>query len=373
MNFHKLFAIFAVILFVMAGFATNFVANSAMAADSAKDGSNPYLVEDVIVSVSAKSPSEARNLALKTVRRDALQILFARLGIDNVSVLRISDDEVADMVRSEQIIDEKIAGSSYSASFNIVFAKDFVDHILAQKQVQKEEEKPSAVEEKVVALIMPIKILPRKMLLWESGNDWKVAVNKALDGDEGFKIPVADDDNMSVIRHDNVSRISASELSPVFAKYQGNVAYFLSFARDAANGNAVVSVRSVSSNNVANVKLSFVNTEGFDEYELMQKVASKTIEYLKNLQSIKANVEGKSEHILAVEIPIIKLGDWLMIKNKIETSGFVNKLSIDAISRDYVKATIFLVASDTELSELFSKAGFSLTLKSPNLYLLTLK
>jgi len=370
MNFYKLLAVILVgIISFIPSFYLNFAPNSALAADLA----NPYMVEDVAVNVMAKSPSEARNLALKTVRRDALQILFARLGVNNVSVARISDDEVSDMVRSEQIVDEKIAGGSYSASFNIVFAKDFVDHILAQKKLNKEEPKSLQPEKESVALIVPIKILQRKTLLWESGNDWRASINKALDGDSGFKIPVADDENMSIIRQDNVSKINAGELSSLFAKYQSGVVYFLFFTRDVASGNAVVSLRSVGVKESSGVKLSFVNTEGFDEYELMQKVATKTVEYLKNLKSATANIEAKKEQIIAVEIPIAKLGDWLMIKNKIEASGIVNKLSIETISRDYVKATIFAAASDAELSELFSRAGFSLTLKSENIYLLTLK
>ncbi len=48
----------------------------------ASDEGNPYVVNDVAVNVSAKSPAEARNLAVKTARRDALAILFARLSVD---------------------------------------------------------------------------------------------------------------------------------------------------------------------------------------------------------------------------------------------------------------------------------------------------
>lgn len=350
-------------------FVSFFFVAQSFAADS--EG-NPYVVEDVAVSVSAKSPTEARNLAVKTVRRDALLILLARLSIDTATTGKISDDEVMDMVRSEQIVDEKIAGSTYSATFNVTFAKDFVEHILAQKDLAKTEEKPVAVEEKRVSLIVPVKILQRKILLWEGSNDWRVAVNKALDGDAAFKIPVADADNVAIINLENVNKISVNELAPLFSKYQSNNAYFLLFSHDSISGKASVMVRGLSKDDVSQVKLTFLNSEKLEGQELMNKVAVKTVEYLQGINS-EARAQNRSEQNVSLEIPITKLGDWLMIKNKLESSGFVAKINIDAISCDYVKASILVASADSNLVELFARSGFSLTAKNSGLYLLTIK
>lgn len=343
--------------------------SAAFAADSE---SNPYIVEDVAVSVSAKSPTEARNLAVKTVRRDAFMILLARLSLETSIVNKITDDEVLDMVRSEQIVDEKIAGGTYSATFNVTFAKDFVDHVLSQKNLQKREIAMS-VEERSVSLIVPVKILQRKILLWEGSNDWRTSVNKALDGRGGFKIPVADADNVDVLNPENVNKINVSELEPLLAKYQSKGAYFLLFSQDIPNGKATVVVRSLSRSGGSQVKLNFVNSEGLEGQELMNKVAGKTVEYLESLQSNDGVVQNKSEQTISLEIPISKLGDWLMIKNKIEASGFVSRLSIDAISCDYVKASVLVTSSEPNLVDLFAKGGFSLTAKTQSLYLLTVR
>jgi len=347
----------------------SFVANQSFAAD---DGVNPYIVEDVAVSVSAKSPTEARNLAVKTVRRDALLILLARLSIETATAKKITDDEVLDMVRSEQIVDEKIAGSTYSATFNVTFAKDFVEHILAQKKLVKAEEKLATVEERAISLIVPVKVLQRKILLWEGSNDWKTAVNKALDGDVAFKIPVADAENVVIINPENVNKINVDELAPLFSKYHGNSAYILLFSHESVSGKASVVVRNLSKENVSQVKLTFLNSEKLEGQELMNKVATKTVEYLQGLNS-EGRAQNKSEQNISLEIPIAKLGDWLMIKNKLESSGFVAKLNIDAISCDYVKASILVASVDSNLVDLFARSGFSLTAKNSDLYLLTIK
>ncbi len=337
----------------------------------AADESNPYIVEDVAVSVSAKSPTEARNLAVKTGRRDAFVILLTRLSLETAIANKISDDEVLEMVRSEQIVDEKIAGSAYSAAFNVTFAKDFVDHILAQKNLVKQER--VAVVENSVSLVVPVKILQRKILLWEGSNDWGVAVKKALYGKENFKIPIADTDNTLILNSENVNKVNAAELEPLFSKYQSKVVYFLLFSQESLNGKASVVVRALGGGVGLQAKLSFANVERLEGQELMNKVAGKTIEYLESLKNSDASAQNKSERMIFLEIPITKLGDWLMIKNKIETSGFAAKLSIDAISCDYVKASILVASPDLNLVELFAKSGFSLTVKTPDLYLLTLQ
>lgn len=355
-------------------FLTLFLLANSQSSVAAENIDNPYIVEDVAVSVSAKSPTEARNLAIKTVHRDAFTILLARLSLENAVASKISDGEIADMVRSEQIIDEKIAGSSYSATFNVTFAKDFVDHILAQKKLpQSEKATALEVEERPIILVVPVKILQRKILLWEASNDWKPSVSKALEGKVDFKIPVADIDNVVILNPENINKISASEFEPLFAKYQSNEVYFLLFSHDNVSGKANVVVRSLNRDSGSQVKLGFANSEKLEGQELMNKVAIKTVEYLESLKANQAANQDKKEQMISLEIPVAKLGDWLMIKNKIENSGLVNKINIEAISCDYVKVSVLLINADLNLVELFAKSGFSLAAKSSDLYLLTIK
>ncbi len=338
-------------------------------ASFAADAENPYVVEDVAVSVSGKSPTDGRNQAVKSGRRDAFAILATRLDLDLKALRKISDDDISDMVRSEQINDEKIAGNNYSATMSVTFAKDFVDHILAQKNLLKEDAKEAeGVENKGAALIVPVTILPRKILIWEGSNSWRSAIGKAVDGDDAFKIPAGDSENVMTLNPENINHISAQDLEPFLSKYKTDVVYFVFFSRDNVANKASVKIRPLGKTEVLQTKLNFTNAEGLDEQELLIKVAGKTIDYLK---SIKNDELKKTEQNFSLEIPVSRLGDWLMIKNKIETSGFVNRLSIDAISCDYVKASIVVSSTNTNAAELFSKIGFYLTQKSSDVYLLT--
>ena len=167
----------------------------------AADDANLYFVENVVANVAGKSPVDARNSAVKSARRDAFAILLSRLSVDAKIVSKINDEDISDMVRAEQVFDEKISGNSYSAALNITFAKDFVDHILSGKGSQSADVSKLAPAEEVknIALIIPAKVLQKKILLWEGSNDWRSSISNALDGKENFKIPVADIDNITIL------------------------------------------------------------------------------------------------------------------------------------------------------------------------------
>lgn len=333
---------------------------------------NPYIVEDISAAISAKSPSEARNLAVKNARRDAFAILLARLSLEANLLKKMTDEDISDMVRSEQVIDEKIAGNNYSATFNITFAKDFVEHILAQKSLSIAA---SGQNFDSASLVVPVKILQRKILLWENSNDWRASINKALEGNNNFKIPVADIENVVTLTPENVNKITIDEMNPLFSKYNSANAYFLLFSQDGLGSKASVVVRIFNRDSgISQAKLNFANTDNLEGQDLLDKIAQKSLEYLQGLKNSSSVAQSSLEQlVLSLEIPITKLGDWLMIKNKIETSGFVSKLSVDAVSCDYVKASILLNKSELDTADLFAKNGFLLKAKNADTYLLTLK
>ena len=98
------------------------LATSGFCADS-----EIYLVENISAKTKAKSPTLARISAQASARRDGFLILLTRLELNTAIADEINDDEISEMVSSEQIQNEKIAGNTYFATLNITFAKNFVD------------------------------------------------------------------------------------------------------------------------------------------------------------------------------------------------------------------------------------------------------
>lgn len=324
---------------------------------------NIYLVEGVVVSASGKSPHDARNAAAASARRDALLILLSRLEISTSTADNISNEEISDMVRSEQIDGEKMAGSSYSATYNIMFAKDFVSHILAKKNLKKPETKASETY-----LLIPIKVTRRETLLWEEANDWKKAIEKNLSakGQKRFVVPDNDLSNIAAINMANVKMLDYVALEPMLLKYKADAAYVMLFSYDTIENKVNINVSYIRKLQKKQIKLGFVNVDHLGYEALMAKVTDKAINYLISSQ----NSEGKAgaASLVRIQIPISGLENWMSIKNKIENSNLINQLNIESISRDFAVISVNYTDPSTEITEAFALVNLNLVKKSDNFY-----
>jgi len=339
-----------------------FFLNFAFAAEP-----NLYLVEGVVVNVVGKTPTAARNTAVATARRDAFLILLTRMEM-NVNIAdNIADDEISDMVRSEQIENEKIAGNNYSATFNIMFAKDFIDHILLQKKSENISVKEITDE---THLLIPVKMLKRRAILWEENNDWRkaIAIDLSKRSKTRFIIPDADVSNIAVLNRDNVALVDYIGLEPILSRYKADAAYTLFLNYDEGENKVKIDVIYTRKLQKKQIKLSFINADGLSYDDLLTKVAAKTIDYLSNSQ----NVENKAlnSNLARFGIYIGSLGNWLMIKNKIENSNLVNQFNIESLSRDFALVTVNYIDARTDIIEAFDRIGISLNKKGENFYTL---
>ena len=327
-----------------------------------------YNVENIPVNVTAKSPSASRTVATATAHRDAFLVLLTRLGMATSVADTVTDEEISDMVRSEYMDNERLAGNNYAATFNITFAKDFVDHILGQKNTKKDEVKSEETQQSF--LVIPVKVVQRKALLWEESNDWKKMMERYLaqKNETHFISPKADMENISTLSIDDLSKADYSSLEPMIARYKANAAYLLFFSLDDVAKKVTVEISYIRRMQKKQMKLNFVNLEGMTSETMLLKVSQKVIDYLKKVQSNE--VAGVSSIQISIQIPITTLGNYLMIKNKIESSNLVNSLNIESLSRDNAFINVGYVNSGAEITEAFAKIGLTLQKKSDDFYLL---
>lgn len=357
-----LFCLFLLIL-------SNLVAMSAKAADSSED--EIYTVEDVAVNVQSNSPANARSLAMATARKDAFLILLVRLGVDINFANKVTADEITDLVRSEQVFDEKILANNYIATFKITFAKDFVEHLFAKKNslitIKNKDEKLSF-------LLIPAFVLQQKILIWESGNNWKKAVAGAIKSQkiDNFKLSEADIDNLAILNEENIKNIKIAEIEPFFSKYKVDIIYIPFFSYDAQIKKASVLVKGFERMRQFQYRISFINSGDLNDEQLLNKVAFKMVEYLAQLKAKDIQDQKNASSLVKLYIPVQKFGDWLLIKNIIESSGFAAKINVEGISRDYVNVSM-LYNSNEDIVAAFDRVGLELIEKAENYYLVLRK
>jgi hypothetical protein len=336
---------------------------------------NNYMVEGIAAKASARSSGDAKILATASARKDAFVILLSRLALNPSLVNNISNDDLFDMVNSEQITEERISGSSYSAIFNIAFSESAVKRILRDKNINKTDD---VVEN---YLLIPVKILkpksldgnsPNELLLWEAENNWKIAIEKEIKNSSipNFIVPESDLSNITSLNKENIEQVSFNDLEPILTKYKSSEGLVMFFYYDDIENKVIISVQNVKKLQKKLFKLNFVNVERLNYEQLTSKVAQKTIEYLLTLKS--GNKSKSETNFIKIEIPISKLGDWMMIKNKIENSNLINQLNIESISKDYVRISVNYTENQTDIIEAFAQKNIFLEKKAENLFSLSL-
>ncbi|MDA0902495.1 MAG: DUF2066 domain-containing protein [Proteobacteria bacterium] len=332
-------------------------------------GENPYLVKNVFINADGKTPTKARNNALVQARREAFSILLGRLSIYDGFDDNISEEEIADMVHSQQIINERIAGNSYSAIFTISFSKDFVDSVLASKSISKD----SQITEKY--LVFPIKRSGNKNLLWEDINDWRSAWERVLGNDQSeIKLPVGDIDDISLINANTAKNANFNYFADILNKYEADVAIIAYFDLDKIDNKINIELRKIRKFRQQKVKLGFVNIDRLSPIMLLSKVAKRTADHISDIKKeLPQNKDKLDENsLINIDILISNLQDWIMIKQNIENMGFIKELKTISISKDLVKIIVKYDENNGDIIDLFADHNLILGKKEEKQYFLFL-
>jgi hypothetical protein len=345
----------------------------------AKSANNEnYQIENIATKSKAKSPSIARNLAVASARRDGFLILLTRLELNTVIADEINDDEIADMVSSEQIQNEKIAGNNYSATLNITFAKNFVDHIL-QKKTSELKNTPNEINlnSKNIANAENILLIAgvankKRLILWEEENQWRYALNRYLGKKvkKNFIVVQPDLDNIAVVNAENIIDLNYNNIEPLLNKYNVSSAYTIILNYDNIENKILLDVNHIRKNQNKQIHLNFVNVDRLDYEQLLDIVAKKAVDYLANAQV--ASDKNLNNNLIRLGIYLNDFDSWINVKKKIENCNFINQINIESLSRNYAVISVNNTDLNNKIEDNLARLNFSAQKKDDNFYTLTI-
>ena len=331
-----------------------------------------YYVENISAKSKAKSPSIARNLAVASARRDGFLILLTRLELNIAIADYITDEEISDMVSLEQVQNEKIAGNTYSANFNIKYAKNFVDHILKNKT---KEQNSSNGEAPVVkdnsSLIIAGITEQKRLILWEEENQWRYALNRFLgkNSKKNFIVANPDIDNIASVNNDNITKLNFADIESMLTKYKSDSAYIMILNYDSIENKILLDVNYIRKMQKKQIRLSFVNVDRLDYEKLLDTVAQKAIEYLANSQL--ATDKNLNSNFIRLGIYLKDLDSWLTTKKKLENASFVSQINIESMSRDYAVLSVNFNDVNNKVEENFARLNLNAEKQNDNFYIIT--
>jgi hypothetical protein len=347
-----------------------FANDEILAPTNNNSNNNIYLIEAINGKATSKNPNLSKINASKNARREAFIVLLTKLNLASDIANKITDEEIDEMIRSEQILDEKIAGNFYSASFNINFAKNFVDHILDKKKNESKETKKD--EEEFVdnrLMILPIKMVKKKPLLWEDENDWKTIFGRIITKrtlEEKYIIPPKTPENIVFVNAQNINEINFDNLEKINKNLKTDAVYILNFYYDEIENKILIEAIYLKKLFKKQFKLSFVNVDRLSYNDLIMRTADKTLEYIhKNPVTLN---DLLNKNFINMNLKISNLDDWIKFKKTIENEDMVDLMEIIAISRDEVKIRVKYTNNKITIEEMFANNNFLLTKIDNNSY-----
>jgi hypothetical protein len=339
------------------------------------ESSEQYAVNDVVANASGKSPSQARINAIAAAQRNAFLILLNRLGMDEDIAANFKDETIADMVSSQQILNEKIAGNNYSATLNLTFSESFVKHYLAPN-LKAEDVKDKDDNKAKTYLILPVKVVKNQMLIWETDNDWKTAIDNNLQAKaiSSVKMIKGDVGDIAAFNSDSILSGNFTDFEPILNKYKVDALMVAYYDYDSLENKVNITLKNIQRFQTNQIRLDFVNVNQLPISDLVNKVADKTTAYIAGTIEAKANPSKPSPTISSYQIDVLvaNLDNWLTVKNKLENSNLVSQFKVESISRDLVKINVAYNNINGDIVTFFAKSNLFLQKKSEGGYILSL-
>ena len=350
--------------------------------------SNIYAIEGIEAKATAKSPILARNLAFENAKKDAFLVLLSRLNLPPETIANINNDDLSSMVRSERVLDEKIANNTYLATFNIVFAKNFVDHVLKtknltqiannqeisteksennnQNNLENEQLNLNNSQEKIndnplnnnnLTILVPIQFDKLQPLLWEENNLWKPALEKLIIKNQlhnQFIILNSNLNYITVLNAQNIKNIDFDNIKFILDEKKANSLSLVFLKIDNLENKAIIDVVNINSLQKTQFRLSFASLDLVNKTELINSIANKTIEQLKN-KTIKPSPTPKNNYSL--QFPIKSYQQWQNYQSTLQNSGSIAKITINNLSFDNITITLEYNGK-TSFSEFLTSLNF---------------
>ncbi len=364
--------------------------------------SNIYAIEGIEAKATAKSPILARNLAFENAKKDAFLVLLSRLNLPPETIANINNDDLSSMVRSERVLDEKIANNTYLATFNIVFAKNFVDHVLKtknltqiannqeisteksennnQNNLENEQLNLNNSQEKIsdnplqnndLTILVPIQFDKLQPLLWEENNLWKPALEKLIIKNQLHNQFIILNSNLSyitVLNAQNIKNIDFDNIKFILDEKKANSLSLVFLKIDNLENKAIIDVVNINSLQKTQFRLSFASLDLVNKTELINSIANKTIEQLKN-KTIKPSPTPKNNYSL--QFPIKSYQQWQNYQSTLQNSGSIAKITINNLSFDNITITLEYNGK-TSFSEFLTSLNFEFQ-KLNNIYFINSK
>jgi hypothetical protein len=349
--------------FALSSLGAGLAPRRAWAADEApRIPGDIFTAERVPVDVTAATVNDARDRGLVQGRVTGLRKVVERLvARDDLSrVPTLTSTQIIDMVRDFSIANERSSAVRYIAELTVRFDPNAVRRLLRNAGIPFAE-----TMSKPLVVVPVLRTAENRTLLWEENNPWRGAWIKtaSANGLVPLLVPNAEPKDISAVTLDQAMNKDAGALATLASAYDaGGALVALAVVDGPAVRVTLTAVRPGVGNDDLTAGASAQSGQSFDDL-LAAAARAASIAVEENWRTRNSVTFGTVGQLTAL-VPITALKDWLTVRERLNGVSLIERVDLQAITRDRAQVTLYYAGQQNQLRLAMSQRDLSLTQQS---------
>ncbi|MHB1205576.1 MAG: DUF2066 domain-containing protein [Rhodospirillaceae bacterium] len=320
-----------------------------------------FTAERVPVDVTAVSVNDARDRGLVQGRVTGLRKVIERLvARDDLSrVPTLTSTQIIDMVRDFSIANERSSAVRYIADLTVRFDPNAVRKLLRNAGI------PFAETMSKPLVVVPVLRTENRTLLWEENNPWRAAWIKtaSANGLVPLLAPNAEPKDISAVSLDQALNKDPGALATLASAYDaGGALVAVAVVDGPAVRVTLTAVRPGVGNDDLTAGAAAQSGQSFEDLlAAAARAASSAVE--ENWRTRNSVTFGTVGQLTAL-VPITALKDWLTVRERLTGVSLIERVDLQAITRDRAQVTLYYAGQREQLRLAMSQRDLSLTQQS---------
>ncbi len=318
-----------------------------------------FVASAIPVDVTAGSVTEARERGLTQGRvagfRKVMARIVAREDLDRVP--QQSAAQIIDMVREFSIANERSSAVRYLANLTVSFDPVAIRRLLRGANIPFTE----TLSKPLVVVPMMRTDAAAPWLLWDDANTWRAAWARVPQdlGLVGLIVPAGGAADSVVLSIEQAAGKDLSAINAFAEKYKaGGAVIAMATGMGETLEVTMVEVRSDLPSEDQSLSQAQVSGQSRDEFQLAAAVsaAGSVQETWKHRNRVTF---GGTTQITAL-VPVADLKEWLTVKKRLADVPLIDRLDLQAITRDRAQVTLHYSGAQRQLELAMSQHDLTL-------------
>lgn len=315
---------------------------------------DPYTAT-VTVDATSDTVAKARDTARVDGARRALATVVQNLagGADKAKPLKLSDNDVTDMVASFEVANEKMSAVRYTADYTYHFKPADVAKAMQTAGIAINNGGSSAASGGKPIVVLPVYQDGTVALLWDDPNPWRDAWSQRTPSATGVPllVPLGDVSDLASIDADKARSGDATALAAM-AKKEGtsDVLVLVAVKRAGAKPGVDVTVRRYHLGQFVDVHFESIDANsGEADTDLFKRAAdSVAADIDTGWKGAKGDLGGPPASMTVVA-PISSLDDWIQLRDMLSAAPAIRRIDVKSLSRQEATIDIQYVGTPDQL------------------------